>query len=574
MARQDLVLRIGGESGEGVISTGELITLAAARAGFWICTFRTYPAEIKGGHAVFQLRLANHPLSTHGDELDILLAFNQEGYDKHHKDLRRDGILIHEVEGLDASGASFERKFPIPLADIAKNQIKMPLAKNMVALGAMGRLFSIPDQVLQGLVKEKFGRKGASVIEKNLQALEAGKTYIEKNFPDLEALHIPVEKRGEQLVLSGNEAIALGAIVAGCRHYFGYPITPATDIMEFLASEFPKLGGAVIQAEDEIAALGMAIGASYAGHRVMTATAGPGLSLMTELLGLAGMAEVPVVVVDVQRAGPSTGMPTKTEQSDLNLAVYGSHGEAPRIVISPMNVEDCFRQTINAFNLAERYQVPVILLSDTSLAVRNETIPKPDLSKVKLLDRVRFEPGAANGRYQRYQFTETGVSPMAAPGTPEGLYVATGIEHNEAGRPNYDPANHMNMVDKRYRKVRSAVADFPPVETYGDPDAELGILSWGSTLNTVREAVEQARAEGMKVLSFYPRVLFPLEDGYLFKELGKIKRLIIPEINSSGQFANLIERRFRGEIIRLNVYGGLPFKQRTIYEKIREVANA
>ena len=573
MARQDLVLRIGGESGEGVISTGELITLAAARAGFWICTFRTYPAEIKGGHAVFQLRLANHPLFTHGDELDILLAFNQEGYDKHHKELRSDGILLHEAEGVNVSGAAFERKFPIPLADIAKNQIKMPLAKNMVALGAMGRLFSIPDQYLQDLVKEKFARKGASVIEKNLQALEAGKSYIEKNFPDLETLHIPVEKRGEQLVLSGNEAIALGAIVAGCRHYFGYPITPATDIMEFLAAEFPKLGGAVIQAEDEIAALGMAIGASYAGHRTMTATAGPGLSLMTELLGLAGMAEVPVVVADVQRAGPSTGMPTKTEQSDLNLAVYGSHGEAPRIVISPMNVEDCFYQTINAFNLAERYQVPVILLSDTSLAVRNETIPKPDLSKVKRFDRVRFDSGATNGRYRRYEFTDTGVSPMAIPGTAEGLYVATGIEHNEAGRPNYDPANHMNMVDKSYRKVRSAVADFPPVETYGDPDAELGIISWGSTLSTVREAVEQARAEGVKVISFYPRVLFPLEDGYLFDKLAKIKRLIVPEVNASGQFANLLERGFPGEIIRLNVYGGLPFKRGTIYEKIREVAN-
>lgn len=573
MAREELVLRIGGESGEGVISTGELITLAAARAGYHICTFRTYPAEIKGGHAVFQLRLAKQPLHTPGDEIDILLAFNQEGFDKHHKELRSDGTLIHEIEGVEVGGSPVEKKFGMPLADIAKNQIKMPLAKNMVALGAVGRLFSIPAEILQAMVKEKFGRKGQTVIEKNLQALEAGKSYVEQNFPNLESLHIPVKKSDDHIVLSGNEAIALGAIVAGCRYYYGYPITPATDIMEFLAAELPKLGGAVVQAEDEIAALGMAIGTSFAGHRAMTATSGPGLSLMTELLGLAGMAELPVVVADIQRAGPSTGMPTKTEQSDLDLAIYGRHGEAPRIVMSPMNVEDCFYQTINAFNLAERCQAPVLLLSDTALAVRNETIRRPDLSKIHIDERLRFQPGSGNGLFKRYQFTETGVSPMAFPGTPEGNYVATGIEHNEAGRPNYDPANHMNMVDKRYRKVYSAAGRFPPVETLGDAGAEVGVISWGSTLAAVREAVERAQAQGIKIISFYPRVLYPLPDGYLLDPLKKIKRLIVPELNATGQFANLLERRYRGEIIRLNTYGGLPFKPSTIYERIREVAN-
>ena len=568
----DIVIRVGGESGEGVISTGELLTLAAARAGFWVCTFRTYPAEIKGGHAVFQLRLADKPLYSQGDNLNVLLAFNQEGYDKHHQDLRPDGTVVFDTEQVDEATVKESRQFGLPLSRIAKEEIKMPLAKNMVALGALARMFFIPEEYTSKLCKEKFAKKGDAVIQKNLEALAAGKSYIEKNFSDLEQFHIRVQPSELRLVLSGNEAIGLGALVAGCTHYFGYPITPASDIMEFLAIELPKVGGIMMQVEDEIAALAMALGASYTGKKVMTATAGPGLSLMTELLGLAGMAELPVVVADIQRAGPSTGMPTKTEQGDLNLAAFGAHGESPRIVIAPINVEDCFYTTVTAFNLAERYQVPVLLLSDQSLATRNECIPKPDLAKVKVFDRLVHRDGEGNSNYLRYQYTEGGVSPMALPGTPGGAYVATGLEHSEAGRPRYDPVTHTKMTEKRFQKLASAVADFPRVDTYGDAGAELGIVSWGSTLGAVREATERAQAKGIKILSFYPRVLYPLPDGYLIDQLKKVKRLIVPEINSQGQFANLIEQRYRGEVIRYNIYGGLPFRAGEILKKIEEVA--
>ncbi len=568
----DIVIRVGGESGEGVISTGELLTLAAARAGFWVCTFRTYPAEIKGGHAVFQLRVADKPLYSQGDSLNALLAFNQEGYDKHHQDLRPDGTVVFDTEQVDEATVKESRKFGLPLSRIAKEEIKMPLAKNMVALGALARMFFIPEEYTSKLCKEKFAKKGDAVIQKNLEALAAGKSYIEKNFSDLEQFHIRVQPSERRLVLSGNEAIGLGALVAGCTHYFGYPITPASDIMEFLAIELPKVGGIMMQVEDEIAALAMALGASYTGKKVMTATAGPGLSLMTELLGLAGMAELPVVVADIQRAGPSTGMPTKTEQGDLNLAAFGAHGESPRIVIAPINVEDCFYTTVTAFNLAERYQVPVLLLSDQSLATRNECIPKPDLAKVKVFDRLVHRDGAENSSYLRYQYTEGGVSPMALPGTPGGAYVATGLEHSEAGRPRYDPVTHTKMTEKRFQKLARAVADFPRVDTYGDLGAELGIVSWGSTLGAVREATERAQAKGIKILSLYPRVLYPLPDGYLIDQLKKVKRLIVPEINSQGQFANLIEQRYRGEVIRYNIYGGLPFRAGEILKKIEEVA--
>lgn len=571
----DIVIRIGGESGEGVISTGDLLTLAAARAGFWVYTFRTFPAEIKGGHAVFQLRLSDHPLFSHGDELHALLAFNQEGYDRHHEELAADGTLVFDTDQVDESKVKEERRFGLPLTRIAKDEIKMPMAKNMVALGALARLFSIPEQYTADLVKEKFARKGQAVIEKNLAALAAGRNYIEREFADIEHFHIHVKPSGTRLVLSGNEAIGLGALVAGCRSYYGYPITPASDIMEFLAAELPKVGGTMIQAEDEIAALAMAIGSSFAGKKAMTATSGPGLSLMTELLGLAGMAEVPVVVVDVQRAGPSTGMPTKTEQGDLNLAMYGAHGESPRIVLAPMNVEDCFYQTVAAFNLSERYQVPVLLLSDQSLAHRTECMPKPDLGRVKVLERLLHRDGAGEGQgngYRRYRFTENGVSPMALPGTPGASYVATGLEHSEAGRPRYDPVNHQAMTDKRFRKLASARADYPPVDVRGDADADFGVVSWGSTLGAVQEAVELAQGAGIKVRALFPRVLFPLEHAGLMESLVGVKRLLVPEINSQGQFANLIERKYRGEVIRYNVYGGLPFRPRMILEKIKEVA--
>jgi 2-oxoglutarate ferredoxin oxidoreductase subunit alpha len=333
----------------------------------------------------------------------------------------------------------------------------------------------------------------------------------------------------------------------------------------------PQLGGVVIQAEDEIASVAMAIGVSFAGYRAMSATAGPGLSLMTELLGLAGMAEIPLVIADIQRAGPSTGMPTKTEQSDLNLAVYGNHGEAPRIVLAPADVEDCFYSTITAFNLAEKYQLPVLILSDQSLSNRTESIPRPDLRKIEIFERAKWTGGGGD-HYKRYKLTETGVSPMAHPGTPDGIHVACGLEHTESGRPNYDPVNHTKMVDKRFRKLQIAKADFPPVEVYGDPTAELGIISWGSTLGAVHEATERAREKGIRICSFYPRVLYPLGNGYLDRALENVKTLIVPEVNSQGQFATLLGRVYSGTVVRQNIYGGLPFRPQTILEKIEEVA--
>ena len=582
MKRDDLVIRVAGEAGEGVLSTGQLITQAAARAGFGVLTDSVPPAEIKGGHSFFQIRLAAHRLHARGDEVDILLAFNQEAYDKNIKELRESGLLIYDsAEFTPPSTTGGVKQYPLPLTDIAKKQLQFELGKNVVAVGAVAALFGLQVEYLIELIEERFGRKGPEVLDKNLRALEAGRSYIEQNVPaeEREALRLSTGGTSEgSMVVSGNQAIAMGAVVGGCRRYAGYPITPATDIMEFLAAELPKVGGAVVQAEDEIAAIGMVLGSSFAGCKSMTATSGPGLSLMTEMLGLASMAELPAVIVDCQRAGPSTGMPTRHEQADLNLALHGGHGEVQRIVLAPVSVTDCFWQTINAFNLAEEYQVPVVLLSDTVLAVRTESIPRPDLSQLKIVDRLTYRGNgngkgipAAENRFLRYEMTDNGISPMSVPGIEGGQYVATGLEHNEAGRPRYDTATHAQMTEKRFKKMELAARNAPPCHEYGDPSAEIGVITWGSTHGAVIEAVDRLADEGIGVHAIAPRQLWPVPDVQLRPFMESKRVVLVPEVNFTGQFADLLQVHYPRELKRVNVYGGQPFKVAAIAEAIQGV---
>lgn len=575
MKRDDLVIRVAGEAGEGVLSTGQLITQAAARAGFGVLTDSVPPAEIKGGHSFFQIRLASRRLHARGDYVDILLAFNQEAYDKNVKELRENGLLIYDSADFTPPGSGPYRQYALPLTEIAKKQLQFELGKNVVAVGAVAALFGLPDEHLVKLIHERFGRKGPDVLDKNLRALEAGRRYVEENIPERGELQLRAEARGEgSLVLSGNQAIAIGSLVGGCRRYAGYPITPATDIMEFLAAELPKVGGAVIQAEDEIAAIGMVLGASFAGAKAMTATSGPGLSLMTEMLGLAAMAELPAVVVDCQRAGPSTGMPTRHEQGDLNLALYGGHGELQRIVLAPVSTIDCFWQAIEAFNRAEQYQVPVILLSDTVLAVRTESIPRPNLADLKIIDRATYAGNgngipAAEGRYLRYEYTDSGISPMAIPGTEGGQYVATGLEHNEAARPRYDSATHADMTRKRFRKLELAAQDAPPAHQHGDPAAEIGIITWGSSWGPVVEAIDRLASDGIKVHAIAPRQLWPLPDLQIGPFMEQKRVVLVPEVNYTGQFADLLATRYRRELHRVNIYGGQPFRVADIIQAVQ-----
>jgi 2-oxoglutarate ferredoxin oxidoreductase subunit alpha len=589
VAREDLVIRIAGEAGEGVLITGQMVTQATARAGYHVLTDSVPPAEIKGGYSFYQIRLGEQRLRARGDLVDVLLAFNQEAFDNSIEYLRDGGILIYDSAELHPADSDRYRSYAVPLTDIAKNEVELTLAKNMVAVGVVGGLFGLDTGHVHRLLREsKLARKGEDILNKNLKAVDLGYQYVRERVTERASLEVRASDLHGHIVLSGNQAVALGALVAGCRRYAGYPITPATDIMEFLADELPRLGGAVVQAEDEIAAIGMVLGASYAGQKAMTATSGPGISLMTEMLGLASMAEIPSVVVDCQRAGPSTGMPTRHEQGDLNLAVYGAHGEVQRVVLAPTSVVDCFWTTIEAFNLAEEFQLPVIVLQDTVLAVRTESIPRPDLSQAKIVNRRTFAyrdtddgrgPGydAASGpeHYLRYELTPDGVSPMAIPGTAGGAYVATGLEHTQAANTSSDARNHSAMTEKRFKKLDGVLAKAPPPHTYGDPSAELGFLTWGSTLGVVAEAIDRLKADGIKAQALAPRMLWPLPTDQLDRFLANKRRVIVPEVNYTGQFAQLLKAHYQNvEFTRLNIYGGQPFNVSRILEAVQTPAPA
>ncbi len=577
MPGKDLTVRVGGDSAAGgIVTTGEVFARMAAYAGLEVYTTRTIPAEIKGGHVMFQARIAPTTVWSQGDDLDMLIAFDQESIDRYYKLIRNGGILIYNSNDSKPPEANGVNQFPLPLNDLAKS-INFQRGRNIITIGAMVKLFDLSYDIATTVVERQLGRK-KEMLDQNLLALKTGYEYIEQKVAKEAPYHLSPRagaKEEERLVISGNQALAMGAITGGCRFYAGYPITPASDIMEFLAAEFPRVGGTLIQAEDEIAAIAMALGASYTGARAMTAPSGPGLSLMTELIGHATMTEIPVVVVDVQRSGPSTGLPTKVSQGDLRISVFGAHDDAPRIVMAPVSVEDNFYQMINAFNLAEKYQTPVIFLSDQDMSVRVQTIPPFDLSRVQLEQRLVWDPQSdGHGPFERYVDTPSGVSPMSLPGMKGGQYVAEGLEHAASGAPEYTPEQHTENMQKRARKIRGAVQDaikWNMFERFGDEDAPVAIVGWGSTIGPVREAVDRARGEGMKVAVLYTKMIFPLPSEVIGKFIEGREAVIVPELNFTGQYARMIQAEFWREVVSLRKYGGIPFAAHEIYDKIREV---
>jgi 2-oxoglutarate ferredoxin oxidoreductase subunit alpha len=488
VARDDFIIRIGGDTAVGgVISTGENFTTAAARTGFHTFTFRTYPSEIKGGHAWFQVRVSRRPVYSLGDGCDVLIAFDQEAYELHCGNLNQGGVLIHDSGLVQPASDGDIVRYGIPFQKIAREELEFVRGTNVLVLGVMAGLFGLAPSSLEEMVRTRYKRR-AELVEKNIQALNHGYEYTKKIEKE-DKFWLGAADNVARLVMSGNAAITAGALHAGCRFFAGYPITPATDILETMAAQLPRFGGVCLQAEDEMAAMSSLIGASYAGSKAMTATSGPGFSLMTELLGLASMAEIPIVIVDAQRAGPSTGMPTKLEQGDLFQAIYGGHGDFPRIVLAPASVENCFRVSVLAFALAEKYQCPAIILSDQSLSHRTETLEEADIDLLPVVDRLRPD-GVDPESYLRYEFTDSGVSPMAVPGMDPHTYVAPGLEHDESGHPVRSPEAHEQMTEKRFRKLATARLEIDNPELcprYGADDAELGIIGWGATEGSIRE---------------------------------------------------------------------------------------
>ncbi|MEI7770257.1 MAG: 2-oxoacid:acceptor oxidoreductase subunit alpha [Chloroflexales bacterium] len=566
--KEDLVIRVAGESGDGSNAAGEMLAQAAARSGMHVFTFRTTPAEIKGGPVMFQVRASNSPVRSMGDAIDVLFAFNQEAWDLNHQSLAHNAVLLFDSEEwtppADFSGVAY----PVPIGRIAV-EAGNRRGKNVVAMGVVAALFGLGLTRLEDIVRAKLGKK-VEYLESNLAAVNAGVAYA-KSIQKVDTFWIESVGEHERYVMTGNQAIVAGALHAGVGFFGGYPITPASDIMEGLASALPKIGGGYLQAEDEIASIMACVGASYAGKKAMTATAGPGLSLMGEAIGFASMAEIPVVIVDAQRGGPSTGLPTKTEQSDLNIAVYGGHGDSPRLVLAPASVAECFHLTAWGFNLAEEYQTPTIILTDYSLSFRTETIDPFDLEQYPVVNRVQPEGELAPKAYQRYHMNGSYISPMAVPGTLNANYTATGLEHNQYGSPDYTSENHVMMSEKRWHKLDALKSSREYVRRFGAPDARVGILCWGTTAGSCRGTIHLAMQEEIPVAMLQVLMLAPLPVEAIQEFIDSVEVVIVPEVNYQGQFAKLIQAELGVRVQSFVHYNGMPFSRLDILRKVHEI---
>ncbi|WP_048602427.1 2-oxoacid:acceptor oxidoreductase subunit alpha [Rubeoparvulum massiliense] len=567
--------KVGGQQGEGIESTGELFATVMARMGYHLYGYRHFSSRIKGGHTSNKIRVSTKERAAISDHLDVLLAFDQETIDVDTKDLRPGGIILADAkfepklpEGLDA------RLFAIPFSDIA-TELGNSLMKNMVAVGATSVVLGLSLDPFNEIIREMFTRKGEEVVAKNIEALSRGAQYLhDATDNDFSQFKLNPADGKKRLFMIGNDAIALGAIAAGCRFMPAYPITPASEIMEYLIKRLPQFGGAVIQTEDEMAAVTMAIGAGYGGIRAMTASAGPGLSLMMEAIGLSGMTETPIVIVNTQRGGPSTGLPTKQEQSDIMAMIYGTHGEIPKVVLAPSSAEEAFYMTTEAFNIAEELQVPVILLSDLSLSLGKMTTEPFDINKVEIR-RGKYmgdqELPETDGLYKRYELTEDGISPRSIPGQKYGLHAVTGVEHNEVGRPSEAPDVRKKMMDKRMKKLESINFTNKVYEDAPYEDADLLIIGVGSTKGTILEAKEQLVAEGYKVNQAHIHLLHPFPKAEVEALMKRAKHVAVVENNATGQIAQLIQMNvgMADKLHRVVKYNGTPFLPGEVYNECK-----
>ena len=563
MQMRDFVVRFAGEGGQGVVTSAEGLAQASTQAGYYGMTFATFPSQILGGPTWTQVRISVNPILSPGDDVDVLVAFNQEAYDTHAEEVRADGVIIFNSDEFQLDGET--RGFGLPVDQLARSTGNNRAA-NMVIIGALAHLVNMPKEYLEQFVTKRFtrGRAGdEEIIESNIMAMGLGREHIAQSEFSLGKLAEPQRPEGEQLMIKGNEALSLGATAAGVDFYVGYPISPATPVLTYMERNLVGPGKFAYQVSSEIESITAVLGAGFAGKKAMTATAGPGFSLMGEGLGLGWMAEIPCVVVDVQRGGPATGLPTKTEQSDLMACMWPAHGDVRLPVIAVGTVEECFYGAIMAFNWAERYQGPVILMSEMSLAERAQNIPKPDLSKIVVTDRKVYD--GSNG-YRRYSGNE--LSAMPLPGSP-GSYVANGSEHDDMGDTTHLPERHVQMTERRFGKLKLLEEDLYERDK---PEEPVAILPWGGTKGPAQEAYKLMKESGVPVGWYYTMFLNPLPPKML-EELRHKELVIVPELNYQGQFAGIL-RSLGVKAEAITQYTGLPFKVRDLVTQITEKANA
>jgi len=591
---RDLTLAIVGSGGDGVISAGEIIVKAAAAEGLHCFLLKSFGPQIRGGESSCKIRLAEAPLLSIGEETQIVLCFSWADYGRFSEEIRLadDAVILSDVddkvddEELPIRIKGSQTWIKVPLRKLAAEEIGNVLTKNIVSLGVLEGFFHLPEKGIAGQIRKRFAKKKQELIDLNLGAIAVGRKWAEDYVAEFgpELPRFFEFTAGEpNLVLTGNEAASMGALWSGVQFFAGYPITPASDIMEWLEKRLPRFDGTMIQAEDEIASAGMVVGASFAGAKAMTATSGPGISLMSEMIGLAAMAEVPSVFINVQRGGPSTGIPTKTSQSDLLQACYCTHGDAPHVVLAATDAKDCAFQAAEAFYISEKYQIPVIVLLDQFVGQRMESVPKRDLLQkgveegwIRRCDRLKPDGERLKSvRYKRYELTENGVSAMSHPGIEGADYIASGIEHNELGYPVSDVNIHRTMHSKRYRKLDFIREDLAFIRHYGDDKAKIGILCWGSSKGPAREAMNQAQADyGIATRCLIPTCLMPLNAERVQQFIDECEKVIVTDSSFSAQFLTYLKTQVvlpKEKVVDLHFVDGMPLPVKELKAKIQEV---
>jgi 2-oxoglutarate ferredoxin oxidoreductase subunit alpha len=574
---QDAVIRLAGNSQDGIQTAGAFLARLAGRSEHDVMTYMTIPATISGGPSIFQVRIGSGEVLSAGDEADFLVAFYQHSYQDHLGFLREGGVLLYDSDNVEPN--LDDKRFVyvgVPITGLTVEALggtAKDKGKNIFVLGLISKIFNLDVEKLKRIIGEKFGGKDESVVNTALMAFQAGYAYPVGNVltKHYRFEHIPRASGRAQITMDGNQAIAYGLIAGGVRYGAGYPITPWSSIMETLRRELPKYGGIFVQAEDELASVSIALGCSYAGYLAVTGSAGPGISLKAEAIGWASMAELPIVICNIQRGGPSTGLPTNVEQSDLHQAIFGSHGDSPRVVLAAASVEDCFYMAIEAARIARKYSTPVFILSDTSLATRIEAFDEPDLPKLMENPKPDLTPRQTHKPYPIDQITQ-----HVPPGTRilDGKYpLLAGLEHDEMGHPTGSPTLHMAMTAKRRNKLRKLAEEIPVPEVYGDQEGDTLLVGWGSTYGPVHDAVKMAREQGEKIAALHLRHIHPLPNG-LEKIWPKFKRIVTVEMNDQGlygfgQLATILRARYCDpKIESVTKTDGLTFRVKEILDGV------
>ncbi|WP_326007743.1 2-oxoacid:acceptor oxidoreductase subunit alpha [Staphylococcus haemolyticus] len=573
--------KVGGQQGEGIESTGEIFATAMNRKGYYLYGYRHFSSRIKGGHTNNKIRVSTAPVHAISDDLDILVAFDQETIELNHHEMREDSIIIADAKAKPTKPEQCRAQLiELPFTSTAK-ELGTALMKNMVAVGATSAIMDLDTATFETLITNMFTKKGEKVVEMNIEALNQGYTLMKEQLNDLQGdFKLQTTEETPHLYMIGNDAIGLGAISAGSRFMAAYPITPASEIMEYMIANVPKVGGTVVQTEDEIAAANMAIGANYAGVRAFTASAGPGLSLMIEAIGLSGMTETPLVIINTQRGGPSTGLPTKQEQSDLMQMIYGTHGDIPKIVVAPTDAEDAFYLTIEAFNLAEEYQCPVIILSDLQLSLGKQTVERLDYNKIQIrrgeLLQSDIEREEDDKQYfRRYALTGNGVSPRPIPGVKGGIHHVTGVEHNEEGKPSEAAENRRQQMEKRMLKTTNLLIEKPVELDEQHEEADILFIGFISSKGAIQEGAERLNAQGIKVNTMQIRQLHPMPKDVIQAAIDKVSRVIVVEHNYQGQLSNILKMNttIQDKLINQTKYVGTPFLPHEIESKGQKVVS-